>query len=569
MSSNLRIMSLFSKIMAFTIGCVFLLQATPAASQVPQSTPTAFSYHAKILEILPLNDSTSILLWVDTVNDGNVFKSSVLSPDGTLGESGEVFPSDTDYQFRLSEKNSWTVLPDGTYALVAEVNVKNTTLNQIAVVYSDNGLDWSLPVVVDWDESYSDDPDSYFGKRNPQIAADGLGHLAIQYRESYISESSRLVTRFSPDGQQWSSATSVQPDINSVFDYTIIGSRSGGFVSSWATRNGNDEKRWVARTVNSSLAIWNKPISISNDYQNRSGAELVQSTPTEIALIFVTSSNATYSYGVYAKRFSTLTKSWSNTQTILTTGDPDFSPSKLEVGVNKSGLVAAALVSDELTQGRSKIHVGSFRGVEVGISSVPVSLETLSFLSGVYPNGDGTITLVYSGQFFSDVELKTIGRGSELDPVPLGFAGDEAKTLVSGVTPTGNLFVASLRGRNHSELIDVGEFLAIERAEAPVANSAVRITGSAKLGKTLNASGFSFRSISGLGTTTFQWYSCSRAVPANTTVKASTCSAISKATGSTFKVTSKQRGRYITVAVKNTNAVGTTTLFAPVSSKAK
>jgi hypothetical protein len=78
-----------------------------------------------------------------------------------------------------------------------------------------------------------------------------------------------------------------------------------------------------------------------------------------------------------------------------------------------------------------------------------------------------------------------------------------------------------------------------------------------------------FGGFSGVGATKYQWYSCTRAVAANTVSLPVGCSPIAKATASTFKVTTKQKGKFITVAVKNSNGVGTTTLFAPVATKSK
>jgi hypothetical protein len=44
---------------------------------------------------------------------------------------------------------------------------------------------------------------------------------------------------------------------------------------------------------------------------------------------------------------------------------------------------------------------------------------------------------------------------------------------------------------------------------------------------------------------------------------------IAKATALKFKVTTKQKNKFLGVAVSNTNAVGTTTMFSPTTAKTK
>ena len=106
-------------------------------------------------------------------------------------------------------------------------------------------------------------------------------------------------------------------------------------------------------------------------------------------------------------------------------------------------------------------------------------------------------------------------------------------------------------------------------ASAPTVSGQLSISGTASNGKRLVASQLAFASISGVAQVNYQWYSCSSPVASGVTSKPASCKLISKATASSFKVTTQQKNKYVTVAVEAKNAIGTTVLFAPVTRKAK
>jgi hypothetical protein len=96
---------------------------------------------------------------------------------------------------------------------------------------------------------------------------------------------------------------------------------------------------------------------------------------------------------------------------------------------------------------------------------------------------------------------------------------------------------------------DVAVVIADARATATVKP---KVTGTAKVAKTLTAAG----TWTGYPTPTltYKWYACTKAVSAaRETVPPKKCKKITGATGSTFKLKSKQRGKYVAVLVTGTS----------------
>jgi uncharacterized repeat protein (TIGR02543 family) len=79
------------------------------------------------------------------------------------------------------------------------------------------------------------------------------------------------------------------------------------------------------------------------------------------------------------------------------------------------------------------------------------------------------------------------------------------------------------------------------------------VTGTAKVGKTLTAKDGTWTG-SPTPSVTRQWYACSSEVESAASTISSKCKSISGATKSTFKLTSAQKGKYITVLVTGTSS---------------
>jgi hypothetical protein len=83
------------------------------------------------------------------------------------------------------------------------------------------------------------------------------------------------------------------------------------------------------------------------------------------------------------------------------------------------------------------------------------------------------------------------------------------------------------------------------------------VSGTAKVGSTLSVKVGTWRGTYKI-TYTYQWYSCTKTIKyaIKTGKIPTTCKAISKATKSTFKLTSSQKSRYVSALVTATNRAG-------------
>jgi hypothetical protein len=124
-------------------------------------------------------------------------------------------------------------------------------------------------------------------------------------------------------------------------------------------------------------------------------------------------------------------------------------------------------------------------------------------------------------------------------------AGTGVFTSNSGLTSVTRSSTATGWGSTWS---DVAVVIADARATATVKP---KVTGTAKVAKTLTAAG----TWTGYPTPTltYKWYACTKAVSAARTTVPSTCKKITGATGDTFKLKLKQRGKYVAVLVTGTS----------------
>lgn len=92
-------------------------------------------------------------------------------------------------------------------------------------------------------------------------------------------------------------------------------------------------------------------------------------------------------------------------------------------------------------------------------------------------------------------------------------------------------------------------------ASATSLTKAAKVSGTAKVGKTLSLTTASFAG-SPTPTKTIKWYACSKAVSAAATKVPTGCSAISGAKASTLKLKAAQKGKYISALVTASNGIG-------------
>jgi hypothetical protein len=99
----------------------------------------------------------------------------------------------------------------------------------------------------------------------------------------------------------------------------------------------------------------------------------------------------------------------------------------------------------------------------------------------------------------------------------------------------------------------------------PGASKAAGVSGTAKVAKSLLGSKGTWARATSYS---YKWYACTSAGTSKTAVP-SGCTAISGATSTSFKLTTKQKGKYIRFAVTARNTGGSTVSVSAASAKVK
>lgn len=537
---------------------------TPATAVAPFVGPTNLSTTMNLVTTIPLDDDAAILIWRDGQTSPNVLKASLLQADGNVAAVSTIFANTDNEFYSIEQENAWTRMPDGTIALTFTTFNMGTGTSTLKVAYTDNGVEWTEPLQVE--VGYTIDPqamcDFGCGYTNSQIAADGLGHLALQFNFITDYGHSVLMTKTLTNGQTWQAAREISQAASHIFASTITGQPGGGFINSWVEAGLGGSARYVSRTIGSYLTSWATPKLISSVYQVNLGSVLLQTKPNEYALVYVTIPNDTDRYAAVVRRFNSVTKVWYAEQQIMVSGAASWLNGNVVAAVNSDGTVGVVLLSATDGANLSKLHFNTFKGGVV--ATKPASLEIPeqnSFLSSLSANKDGSFTIVY-GRLNGDVYVLNTKTGAEYATRTLPFGSGQTSEIVSTASPMGNVFVVSVRGQQ-------GQFVGVNLAGKPNFTGTPRILGKAKKGAKLTAGVLNFNGVSGFGARSYQWYACSAAVPVNTLSIPSTCVAIAKANTPQFTVTAKQKGKFITVATKSSNSYGETVVLAPSTTKSK
>jgi len=140
-------------------------------------------------------------------------------------------------------------------------------------------------------------------------------------------------------------------------------------------------------------------------------------------------------------------------------------------------------------------------------------------------------------------------RVTFLGNAPSPYTGSDVFVMNPGLTSVARFASATGWGATYS-----GKRVVIAtRATATVKPT---ITGTAIIGRTMTTKTGTWRGAPA-PTYRYQWYACTKAVPAALSTVPSTCTVIAGATRSTFKLTAAQRNKYVAVLVTGTS-LGTT-----------
>jgi hypothetical protein len=547
------------------------ISAAPANATGSYSAPSAFDANINVAGIFPANDQYSTMVWESSDNSVGYLKAARLNLDGTVDHI-TVLDSGPNASYSLGKLPDAGLPSAGVKALawIKRLHVSGSSFQTSGIVssvyasFSDDGSDWSPAVQVFEDITYlHNDPNcqnAYFCGYMPlNVAVDKRGAVAISVGiASDAPATVRVKTSF--DGATWSSSTVLPSTGNQTYVSSLIGLDEGGFLIALASSDGSTNVIYTSRTSSQLSGTWTRPVEVARGSFDFYSARLAKISPSNYSLLFFSNSNTDTILA--RKSYNAGTRVWSENEILLSIPNTFLSSSSVGIASNgnRSAIVLAAGI---FGQGAAKLEQINFIGNVAQPAAQLDELATQSIdLFGLRVNNDNTVSFGYSGQFQAakmvNVSTGNVATTSTIPiDMPAGFG-------FGAVSPNGNLFL-----QLNSPQITTAKTIAYTGAEKPQASGNLTVKGIAKKGAKLSASAVSFAGKSGFGVTTYQWYACSAAVPTGTLAVPITCIPITKATAAQFKVAAKQKGKFITVAITNTNAVGTTTLVAPVGKKSK
>jgi hypothetical protein len=225
---------------------------------------------------------------------------------------------------------------------------------------------------------------------------------------------------------------------------------------------------------------------------------------------------------------------------LLTTVTIPNSVTSIGAGAFSTNALTTVTIPNSVTT----IGASAFYSNALTTVTIPNSVTTIG-ASAFYSNALTTVTIGNSVTSIGSFAFHTNALTSVTFLGNAPTAGTDVFTSNSGLTSVTRSHTATGWGSTWS---GVAVVIADARATATVKP---KVTGTAKVAKTLTAAG----TWTGYPTPTltYKWYACTKAVSAARTTVPSTCKKITGATGSTFKLKSKQRGKYVAVLVTGTS----------------
>ena len=245
------------------------------------------------------------------------------------------------------------------------------------------------------------------------------------------------------------------------------------------------------------------------------------------------------------------------------------------MSIGDGAFYSNALTTVTIGSSVTSIGDGAFYGNALTTVTIPNSVTSIGN-SAFYDNALTTVTIPNSvtsiGNFaFQGNALTTLTIGNSVTSIDDWAFYNNALTSVtflgdaptaggnvfdnnSGLTSVTRSYTATGWGSTWS---GVAVVIADARATATVKPT---VTGTSTVGKTLTAAKGTWTGYP-TPTFTYQWYACTTVVSAARATVPTTCTKITGATRSTFKLTSAQRGKYVAVFVKGTSLRTTATTW--------
>lgn len=570
---------MFKKILAVFAALAIVVAGVPAAQAAGSLTQTdkdgvANYVESQNLQLVQISDTLTVALWPERANSGYSYKSAVVSPDGLLGQAIE-FGTSSDLDMDSNMK--FAVSPNGLLSVVYKYSRddgNNSKTSSLRVVFTDDGVNWSAPIMtlpIESSDSYCGPMfHSGCGYEAKGLIYDNLGHLVLLATLARDNEDSSMMAATSVDGVVWSNPTTLQTaqmqmEWSEIFgsDCIRLTATLKGAIASWCNYNAVNGSRqlWSARMPDSSHPFWLAPVNDSNSDAGTwvEGMQLFKTSNGDVVRTFWQESGSQPVLKLMT--WSNVARTWSAPSIVYT------APSSwIQTSASTSNGKLNAIAWVETSNGSDDVlRALVFNdGVAGTVSTLRAAVgdgagNTALFALSVSP--DQTVSAAIWNYSIRQAVLleKAPGADTVSTSIPLDLSYNYQAALAED--SKGNLTMIS------HWVADQGPDQTLvtyqkARASAPMPAGALKVAGKAKLKAKLTASTVAFKSISGASAAAYQWYSCTKVVKKAPTTAPKTCKAIKGATKAQYVVNKADAKKFLLVAASSSNVLGKKTVFS-------
>lgn len=565
---------LVSAILIFTLATFGLSQASPAQAagtfSPVVSLPQIGGYSTTSI---PLGDTSQLKIWQNRDDNGTYLKTGILKSDGTWSNHENLVSAPTSAIISEMGQGSWVVNSEGTIAVTwtqtfyKRENNQDVFTSYSYIAYTEDGIEWSAPIEVFaprevYDSNYRCDFFMECGYSKVQLAVDSKGTLTA-FTKFFDGFRRSLLVSTSMEGIIWSAPSELESTTSGYIDSVVVTPLpAGGFMAVWVSLNQTRTLKYSTMSEKK-YSFWQRPKVLGSAQNGNPATVLIQTDLTHLSLFYMTGNPAPM---LHQQLYDLTSKTWGVPTSILT-APWDLLDSSLQIAMGKNwhGAIGVGLARNGVQEARSYI-LELNNSVPSEAKLVKTASEQAMTIAAIRVNFDDSITMMMHG-LNRRANIMNFKAGVQISDEDVPTTG-ATQLYGFGVTvsPSGNIFISTVHNTGTS---DVYEGLVYRQASAPIAVGDMKLSGVAKIGSSVIAKIPTFTGVSNIGTTSIKWYSCStKSLVVQLTIPL-TCLEIAKATAVKFKVTSKQKNKYLGVAVSNTNSVGTTTMFLTHGSKAK
>jgi len=570
---------MFKKLLPIFTALALVFSLTPAAQAAGSLTQTdkdgvANYVESQNLELVKVTDSLTVALWPERGDSGYVYKSAVVSGEGLLGQAIE-FGASSDLDMYSNMK--FAVSPSGLLTVVYKYSRddgNDTTSPSLRVVFTDDGVHWSAPIMAVPIESTNSRCDMMMdfgcGYEAKSLIYDSLGHLVLLATLSREREEASMIATTSVDGVMWSNPTTLQTGQFAMGwserfgnDCINLTSTSVGALATWCLYNAvnGSQQLWSARMPDSNHPFWLSPV---NDANSDAGTwvkqvKLFKKSNGDVVRTFW-QENGT-SPVLKLLTWSSVTRTWSAPSIVYT------APSAwIQTWAHAYQGMLNALAWVETSNGSDDvIRALVFKdGVAGPVSTLRAAVGDGTGNTGLFAlsvSSDQTVSAAIWNYSIRQAFLleKSPGADAVSTSIPLDLNYNYQAALAED--SKGNLTMISHWVADQGPAQTLVTYQKA-RASAPMPAGSLKVAGKPKVKVKLTASTVSFTSISGASAAAYQWYSCTKAVKKAPTTAPKTCKVIKGATKAQYLATKADVKKYLMVATSSSNVVGKTSVFS-------